>query len=225
MVDAARQMSLIVVGAGGFGRETIELIRALQIAGSTIELRGVCDDDPALRGGDVLGVPVIGPVTVLHEHPDTDIVVTIGNPSNFGARKRIVDQLGLGADRYATLFHPTTVVPESATVGPGSIIHANSVLTAAVFVGSHVVMMPSVVLTHDDRVGDYATIGAGAMLAGGVVVGEGAYIGSGAMVREHISIGDGSLVGMGSVVTRNIPGGQVWAGSPARYVREVAAPS
>lgn len=222
MVEA-NSASLIVVGAGGFGRETLELVRALQLAGSPIELLGVVDDDPELEGVAVLGVPVIGPVAGVHNHPGADIVVTIGNPDNFRVRERIVGELGLPAHRYATLVHPTAVVPGSATIGPGSIVHAYCVLTADIHVGSHVVMMPSVVLTHDDRVGDFATIGAGALLAGSVTVGDGAYIGAGAMIREYIQVGPGALIGMGAVVTRDIPSRQVWAGSPARFVRELSA--
>jgi sugar O-acyltransferase (sialic acid O-acetyltransferase NeuD family) len=217
MTDA--KQPLIVVGAGGFGREAIELVRALQMAGRSIEMLGVCDDDPSLHGHDVLGVPVIGPIDAVHGHPESQIVVTIGNPSRFDVRKRIVDDLGLAADRYATLVHPAAVVPDSARVGAGSVIHAHCVLTADVTVGSHVVMMPSVVLTHDDRVGDFVTIGAGALVAGRVTIGEGAYIGSGAMVREHLTVGEWSLIGMGSVVTGNIPSREIWAGSPARFMR------
>lgn len=220
MVSEARSRSLLVIGAGGFGRETIELVRALQSAGEPIELLGVCDDDPTLQGQDVIGVPVLGPIRTVHDYPDAAVVVTIGNPANYGTRKRIVAQLGLDPDRYATLIHPTSVMPGSAQVGRGSIIHAHCVLTADVTVGSHVVIMPSVILTHDDRIGDYATLGAGAKLAGAVTVAEGAYIGSGALLREYIAIGEWSLVGMGAIVTQDVPPHQVWVGSPARRIRD-----
>jgi acetyltransferase-like isoleucine patch superfamily enzyme len=85
-------------------------------------------------------------------------------------------------------------------------------------------VMPAAVFTHDDVVGDFATFGAGVRLAGGVVIGEGAYVGSGVLVREGLTVGAWSLVGMGSVVTRSIPPCQVWAGAPARFLREVAFP-
>jgi acetyltransferase-like isoleucine patch superfamily enzyme len=39
------------------------------------------------------------------------------------------------------------------------------------------------------------------------------------MIRENRNIGSWSLVGMGAVVTRDVPGGEVWAGVPARFVR------
>lgn len=218
---AAEEMRLVVVGAGGFGRETIEIVRALQASGDRITLVGVCDDDPALRGASVLGIPVLGPVTTAAEH-DAHIVVTIGHPGDFGIRRRIVELLGFQAERYATLVHPASVVPDSAELGRGTVVHAGVVMTAEIGVGDHVVVMPGVVLTHDDRVGDYATLAAGAMLAGGVTIGEGAYVGGGALIREHLTVGSSSLVGMGSVVTRDVPQGEVWAGVPARKIRTAA---
>jgi len=211
--------SLVIVGAGGFGRETIELVRARQAAGDGIELRGICDDDERLWGTMVLGVPVIGGIDTVADHADCRVVITIGNPSNFGVRQRVVEKLGLPDDRYATVVHPTAVIPDSARIGLGSIVHAACVFTADVEVGSHVVMMPSVVLTHDDYVGDFVTFGAGVLVAGGVSIGSGAYIGSGAKIREYRTIGAGSLIGMGSVVTTDVPGGELWAGVPARFVR------
>jgi acetyltransferase-like isoleucine patch superfamily enzyme len=105
-------------------------------------------------------------------------------------------------------------------VGPGSVLLAGTVLTADVEVGAHVAVMPQAVLTHDDRVADYATIASGVRLGGGAVIEEGAYVGAGALVREGVTIGARSLVGMGSVVLHDVPPGQIWAGNPARKLRE-----
>jgi sugar O-acyltransferase (sialic acid O-acetyltransferase NeuD family) len=210
---------LAIIGAGGFGRETVELVRASVAVGAGYELVGIYDDDPHLHGMEVLGVPVVGPVAQAADSADVRLVVTIGSPVDYRARKRIVTALDLPAHRYATLIHPTAVVPGSACVGEGSVIHAHCVLTAQVEVGAHVAMMPAVVLTHDDVVGDFATLGSGAKLAGDVIVGEGVYVGAGALLREHTTVGEWSLVGMGSVVTHDIPPGQVWAGNPARFIR------
>jgi len=48
-----------------------------------------------------------------------------------------------------------------------------------------------------------------------------ASIGSGAIIMCGISIGAGAIVGAGSVVTKDVPPGQIWAGNPARYLRDV----
>ena len=88
--------------------------------------------------------------------------------------------------------------------------------TADVELGRHVVLMPHVVLTHDDVLEDYVTVCAAVALAGGVHIGEAAYLGAGALVRERLCVGADAVLGMGAVAVRDVPGGEVWYGQPAR---------
>jgi sugar O-acyltransferase (sialic acid O-acetyltransferase NeuD family) len=213
---------LLIVGAGGFGRETLEAVRACNLVQPTWDVVGFLDDDPALQKRHVDGVPVVGRVDDLTRHPSAAAVVTIGNPSNFTWRWRIVDRLGSPPGRWTAVVHPAASISVSARVGPGTVVLAGVVATTGVEIGAHVAVMPSVVLTHDDVVGDFATLGSGAQLAGGVTVGEGAYIGAGALIREQCRIGAWAQVGMGAGVTGDVPGGEVWAGLPARRFRRVA---
>ena len=51
--------SIVIIGAGGFGRETASLLEALQ---PDVEALGFLDDSPELAGGKVAGLPVLGTV-------------------------------------------------------------------------------------------------------------------------------------------------------------------
>jgi acetyltransferase-like isoleucine patch superfamily enzyme len=53
-----------------------------------------------------------------------------------------------------------------------------------------------------------------------VVIGQDCWFGSGVRVTKGVTIGDGVVLGAGSVVTRDIPPYQIWAGSPARFLKE-----
>jgi sugar O-acyltransferase (sialic acid O-acetyltransferase NeuD family) len=218
---------LVLIGAGGFGRETAELVRAINADrersshGPAWELLGFLDDDPELAGTSLVGTPVLGGLDALAELPDARVVVCTGHPGNFTSKKRIVDRLGIAPERYATLVHPAAVISGSCRLGPGTVVLAGVVATADVQVGAHAAVMPQAVLTHDDRLDDFVILGAGVRIAGGVRVLEGSYLGSGCLIRENCTIGPWSLVGMGAVVTRDVPGGEVWAGVPARFVRSV----
>jgi sugar O-acyltransferase (sialic acid O-acetyltransferase NeuD family) len=223
-VAGDRPSQLLLIGAGGFARETAEVVHAINDLRMAWDLLGFLDDDPALHGLEKEGLPVLGPISSVRLYPEAYVVACTGSPRNNFSRKRIIRSLGLPPFRYATLVHPTAVVPRSARIGPGSVLLASVVLTAAVRVGSHVAMMPGVVLTHDNVVNDFVTFGAGAQLAGTVTIGEGAYIGAGSLIRENLSVGAWSLVGMGAVVTRSVPEGEVWAGVPARCLRSVQVP-
>ncbi|MFJ9711820.1 acetyltransferase [Streptomyces sp. NPDC101234] len=212
---------LVIIGAGGFARETAQ---AVADAGEC-KLLGHLDDNPALHGTDVDGVPVLGGCDLVHELPGARAVICAGNPRDYAARARLVRRLGLSDDRYATVVHPTAAVSATSRVGPGSVLLAHCVLTAAVRVGAHVAVMPHVVLTHDDVVEDYATLASGVRLGGGARLAQGAYVGSGALVREGTTVGAWSLVGMGSAVLGDVPPGEVWVGSPARRLRAADEPA
>jgi sugar O-acyltransferase (sialic acid O-acetyltransferase NeuD family) len=207
---------LLIVGGGGFARETLELVHA---AGPAWHVVGGLDDDPAMLGREVGGAEVIGPTVAVHDHPDALVALCVASPGNPGGRLALAERLGLAPERYATLIHPTAVVPRSATLGAGSVLHAGVVLTADVTLGQHVAVMPAVVLTHDDRIGAGVTFGAGVRVAGGVTIEDAAYLGSGALLRENLTVGSGAVVGMGAVVTQPVPAGEVWAGVPARRLR------
>jgi len=210
---------LLIVGAGGFARETLELVAAINDRAPAWRVVGVLDDDEDLAGRRLHGVAIIGPAAAAHDHPEALVTACVASPRNPRGRLALTDRLALAPERYATLVHPAATVARSATLGRGCVVHATAVLTADIAVGDHVAVMPAVVLTHDDRVGDGVTLGAGARVAGGVTIGDGAYIGSGALLREDVTIGAGALIGMGAVVTRSVPDGETWAGVPARRLR------
>jgi sugar O-acyltransferase (sialic acid O-acetyltransferase NeuD family) len=222
---------LLIAGAGGLARETASAVAAVNAVGAADagappwRLLGFLDDDPALQGTSVSGLPVLGPLSTVAGYPDAAVVVCIANPRNPGVRGLVTARLDLAPDRYATIVHPSASVGAGCTVGPGSVLLAQTVLTADVAVGAHVAVMPQVVLTHDDVIEDFVTIASGVRVSGGVRVGSGAYLGTGALIRETLRVGARSIVGMGSVVLRDVPAGEVWAGNPARLIRYVNSPA
>jgi acetyltransferase-like isoleucine patch superfamily enzyme len=50
---------------------------------------------------------------------------------------------------------------------------------------------------------------------------KGASIGSNSTILCGITIGQSSIIGAGSVVTKDVPSNQIWAGNPARFLRQV----
>lgn len=204
---------LILVTAGGLARETAEAARA-----AGYEITGYLDDDPASWGTTRAGVKVLGGVDAIVEHTDAMVTVCAGKGT---VRQALVGRLarsGVAEERYATVVHPSVVLPASSHVAAGSVLLAGCALTADVDLARHVVCMPNVTLTHDDVIADFATLCAGLTLGGGVQVGSRAYLGMAASVRENVTIGADAVIGMGAVVVCDVPAGQTWAGVPARQL-------
>lgn len=213
-MSGSHERRIVIVGAGGFGRETASALGAGAATGGPRPV-GFLDDASELAGATIAGLPVLGGLDQIDRFLDCDVVLTIGSPRNYGVKRLLADRFG-AAVSYATVVHRMASVGAQTVLGEGTVLLAGVVVTQGVHIGRHVGVMPNVVMTHDDTIGDYATIGAGTTLAGAVTVGEGAYVGSGVSVREHVAIGAGSLIGMGSVVLGDVPPGETWAGAPAR---------
>jgi Acetyltransferase (isoleucine patch superfamily) len=52
------------------------------------------------------------------------------------------------------------------------------------------------------------------------VIGQDVWIGYGVIISRGVKIGDGAVVGAGSVVTHDIPEYEIWAGVPAKKIRD-----
>jgi acetyltransferase-like isoleucine patch superfamily enzyme len=53
-----------------------------------------------------------------------------------------------------------------------------------------------------------------------VIICDGVFIGGHSTILKGVTIGRNSIVGAGSVVFQSIPDEQIWAGNPAKYVRD-----
>lgn len=207
---------IVLVAASGLAREAVAACR--RPGSNAGPLLGYLDDDPAKAGTTIDGLPVLGGVADATNHPDAAFVVCAGKGASRRSIVARLAELGIGADRYATVIDPSVYVPATCAVGGGSILLAGTVLTTGVQVGAHVVCMPNVVLPHDDVLDDFATLAAGVVLGGNVRIGEAAYLGMNASVREHLHVGAEATLGMGSVLLADQPAHTTWAGVPAKEI-------
>ena len=54
-----------------------------------------------------------------------------------------------------------------------------------------------------------------------VVIRDNVFIGAKCIILKGVTIGENSIIGAGSVVTKNVPANQIWAGNPAKYIRNL----
>lgn len=209
---------LVIIGAGGFGREVLDIVEAVNASGPMFDFLGFVDDDESLdlellRGR---GAPFLGAVEALASI-DASYVIGIGSPST----RRLVDVKVSAWGRSAvSIAHPGSTVASQVAFGPGAIVAAGARLTTNIRIGRHFHANLNATVGHDCTLGDYVTLNPGANISGGVTLGHGVMIGTGAAVIQGRTVGDWALIGAGAVVVRDVEPGVTAVGVPARRVVE-----
>lgn len=54
-----------------------------------------------------------------------------------------------------------------------------------------------------------------------ILIHDNVFIGAHSTILKGVEIGENSIVGAGSLVSSNIPPNQIWAGNPAKFIREL----
>lgn len=108
-------------------------------------------------------------------------------------------------------------IAEHVYVGNGCVIGKN------VSIGRYTMLAPRVAIVGADHridVPGVPMIFAGRPEQKPTTIGVDAWIGAGAVVMQGVSIGRGAVVGANAVVTKDVPPYEIWAGIPARKIRD-----
>lgn len=204
----------VIAGAGGHGREILDILLDCKHSGQPVEPLGFLDERRAR--GDVDGFPILGDLGWLDDAPDgVEVVCAVGDPSTL--RDLVSRVVGSGVE-LASAVSPRALLSPRAALGRGVVIFPGVVINTGARIGNHVTLNVGVSVSHDTVVGDFCNLNPGAQLAGNVELGEGCYVGMGASVIQRVSIGEWATIGAGACVTGDLPGQVTAVGVPARVV-------
>ena len=200
---------IVGLGAGTHAKSMLEAIRSAGV----YAVVALVDDDPALAGSTLLGVPITGALT---GHDAAHAFLGVGGIGDTGPRRRAAERLLAEGFELPPILHATAAVSPWATLGRGAQVLATAVVNAQATVGDGALVNTAAVVEHDCVIGDFAHVAPGAVLGGGAVVGAHAHVGMGAVVIEGVTVGEGAFVAAGAVAVADVSAGTRVGGSPAR---------
>jgi acetyltransferase-like isoleucine patch superfamily enzyme len=123
--------------------------------------------------------------------------------------RTVVDQFrpAITVERAATL-----TIGKDCFVNQGAMIHAASRIT----IGDRVLIGDLVAIADTDF---HSVTGLDVPRTRPITVEDDVWVARGAILLPGVTVGRGAVVGAGAVVSRDVPGGSVVVGNPARVVR------
>lgn len=207
---------LVIVGAGGFGREVADAVDAVNATAPTFRLLGFVDDAPSqedLERVDRLGSTLLGGVADLEAMHQVEYVIGIGSGR---LREAIDTRLSAAGLRPSILVHPSATVGADAYLGAGTVICAGARITTNVSLGRHVHVNLGSTIGHDTDLADYVTVNPLVAVSGNVVIGTQTMLGPHSSILQGLRIGARATVGAAACVVKDVPDDTLVKGVPAR---------
>ena len=208
--------NLVIIGAGGFGREMFATAREAVGYGETFTVKGFLDGNPSALDG-FSGYPEIIGAPETYQIEENDVFITA--LGSIAARRRCAAMIEERGGRFISVIHRSASIGPNVTVGDGSLVAHNVVLTADIKVGRHSCVFHGTVIGHDTVLEDFTHVYSLVSVGGGVRIAEGASVFPGARIVPRVEIGAGATVGIGSAVVRGVPPGVTVFGVPAERLR------
>ncbi len=203
---------ILIVGAGGFGREVLAWARAAWPEWQD-RLAGFLSADAAILEEHACDLPVLADPAAFTPEPGDGLLLAIGVP---GVRRQVAEDLASRGGRFLTLVHPTATVVTTAVLGTGSIICPHAVVSDAAVIGTCVLVNYHASLAHDAQAGDFAVLSPYATLGGSSTIGPDTFLGLHASVAPRIALGAGSKITANSCCLHAAPAGSLVHGVPGR---------
>ena len=210
--------NIVIIGAGGFGREVKVLLDDINKIQSTYTFLGFYDDGIE-KGTLVNGYKVLGGISDLNKlSSSTYVAIAIGAPET---KQKIIDQLKNVNVKFPTLIHPSVICSDDfVSIGKGCIICAGTVLTCNIEIQDFVILNLMCTVGHDTIIKHYSSAMPSVNISGEVIIHQGVYIGTGAKIINQLEIGRNTVVGAGAVVSKSLPSNCTAVGIPAEIIKQ-----
>ncbi len=209
---------IVIVGAGGMGRDTQWLIERINESEEkeNYEILGYIDD--GIKAGTMIDDhKVLGGIDYLAARKEQmSVAFALGNAK---IRKKLIEKCMKNPNlTYPNLIDPSVIMSKRIMIGQGNIICTSVIMTTNIWIGDFNLICNRSIVGHDDRIGNYNTLYPGVLLSGNVRINTLTEIGTGSQIIQGLRITDEVITGAGSTIIKDIETPGTYVGSPVRRV-------
>lgn len=204
---------LIIVGAGGFGRDLYYIITESIGYNTEFRVLGYIDDDLDAMNGFSNYPKLIGKISTYEVLKNQIFICSIAGIKH---KVKIIESLSIKGAIFTNIIHSTARIANSSKLGIGTIIGPLVSIGADSRIENHCILQTGVIIGHDAIVGEYSRIDNYSILVAGVVLEKFCTIHSNSVINANLKINENAIVGACSFVIKNVERGITVFGNPAK---------
>lgn len=206
---------LIIIGAGGMGRDIYWSARGCYGYGEDFIIKGFLDDDLSSQDGFEDYPPLLGTIDGYEIQEDDVFTCSMGNVQT---KAVVCDKLKAKGAKFYTLINKTAIVHERTVLGEGTYVGEFALIGTEASIGENCLIQAYSIIGHDCKIGDYARIDTHSVIIGGVVIEKRATVHTAAVVSHKVVVGEDATVAACSFVIRKVKKGTTVTGNPAKLL-------
>lgn len=209
--------NIVIIGAGGFGREVKTLIDSINNQTPTYRFLGFYDD--GFKKGQIInGCPVLGGILDINViNIQCSVVIAVGDPQT---KQGLYEKIKNSNVDFPNIIHPNVLLSDDfVEIGMGNIICASCIITCNINIKDFVILNLMCTIGHDTIISSFSSFMPSVNISGDVLIHEKVYVGTGAKIINQLEIGANTIVGAGAVVSKSLPENCTAVGIPAKPIK------
>ena len=207
--------NLIIIGAGGMGREIFDLAKICAGYNNDYIIKGFLDDNASALDNYRGYAKILSKIESYLPEPDGVFVSSMGNVKQ---KARFIQSIVAKGGQFISLVHPQADIGQNTILGSGCILLKNAYVGADCMIGNHVLIQISTVVGHDVSIGNYSRLDCNVVCVGGSKLEELVTIHTSTVINQNVIVEKGSTVGANSFVIRKVRANSSVFGSPAKRI-------
>lgn len=210
---------VLILGGGGGASLVLDILAAT----TSQRAVGILDNNPALAGTLMMGVPILGGFDLalrLWEEKKFDTLISTV-VRDIADRAEIFERFTQRGIPFTNIIAPSVSIRTETILGKGNLVVHGCYIATGVTLGDNNFLAAGTFIEHHSTIGSHCTFGPRTSLSGKVKVADRVKFGTHVAVEPYIEIGTESVIASGVVLTSHVPAHSLVKNAASPIIRNV----
>ena len=209
---------IVIIGAGGLGREILDIIIAINNVKPTWNVLGFYDD--ACVSNEIVSENIycLGTIADLIKIENQNISVVFGISDREIVQSMVMQLQDKYNFSFPNIIHPSAEINSNIKMGIGNVLAYRNFLSCDITMGDFNYFNILVALGHDVEIGNFNAFMPRTQISGNVTIGDLNFFGMNSAVIQNKTIGSNNIINAFTLLTKSIKDERKYFGIPGRRI-------